>query len=102
MTGVQTCALPIYLTLNIKYYINSDQFEVGGNVNRKGREELVSTFLRGQIGAGKDDSKPNEKDTYNTQLKWYPENDRIEVRSDTGNKGLRDGILVHYLKNLNK
>jgi len=91
-----------HLTLDIQYHINSDQFEVGGNVNREGREELVSTFLKGQMGSGKNDSKPNEQDTYKIRLKWYPENDRIEVWGDTGNKGLRDGILMHYLKNLDK
>ncbi len=87
-----------YLTLDLRYDINSDQFKVGGNVNRNGITELVETFLRGQMGAGKDDSKPNEKDVYHIQLRWYPENDRIEVSCDTGNKGLRDGILMLYLR----
>lgn len=91
-----------HLTLDIKFNITSDQFEVGGNVNREGQKELVEAFLSEQIGAGKDDSKPNKQDTYHIQLKWYPENDRIVVSSDTGNKGLRDGLLLHYLKNLEK
>ena len=88
------------LTLNIRYHLDSDKFEVEGDVSREGCGELVETFLRGQIGAGKDESEPNEQDIYNIGLRWYPENDKIEVSSDTGNKGLRDGILMHYLQSL--
>jgi len=91
-----------HLTLDIKYYVESDKFEVGGNVNRRGQEELVEAFLRGQMGAGEDKSKPIIRDTYKIQLKWYPENDDIEVRSNMGNKGLRDGILLKYLRDLSK
>ena len=39
---------------------------------------------------------------YHIRLEWYSENDRIKVSSDTGNKGLLEGILMHYLKNLDK
>ncbi len=88
------------LTLNIKYNSKSHKFRVEGNVKEKGQYELVETFLRGQIGAGEDKSTPNKKDNYNIELKWYPQNDKIEVKSDTGNKGLRDGILMYFLKNL--
>ena len=89
-----------YLTLDIRYHINSDQFEVGGNVNREGQSGLVETFLRGQIGAGEDKSEPNKQRVYNIRLRWYSEDDVIESSSDTGTKGLRDGILMRFLKSL--
>lgn len=89
-----------YLTLDIIYNVNNDKFEIKGDVNKRGQEELISNVLREQIGNGRDDKKAIERETYHIQLKWYPENDTIEVSSDTGNKGLRDGILMHYLKNL--
>ena len=91
-----------YLVLDIKYDIKKDSFEVSGDVNKEGREEIVDTFLRGQMGKGEDKSKVNERDVYHIQMKWYPQNDNIEVQYDTGNKGLRDGILMHYLGSLNK
>lgn len=86
-----------YLTLDIKYTLSTDQFEFGGNVTEDGRHELVETFIRGQIGAGKDKSKPDDREVYHITFKWYPENNKIEVSSDTGNKSLRDGILIHFL-----
>ena len=89
-----------HLTLDIKFYIKCGKFETGGNVSEEGREELVATFLRGQMGAGEDYSNPEKRDVYHIQLKWYPEDDTIAVKSDTGNKGLRDGILLHYLQTL--
>jgi len=88
--------------LDIKFHVNEDQFEVGGNVSEEGRTEIVENFLRSQIGAGKDNSKPNEKDIYQIQLIWYPRDDTTEVSSDTGNKSLRDGILLHYFESLGK
>lgn len=91
-----------HLTLDIQYNIKNDKFEVKSDINKEGRKELIETFLRGQIGAGKDYSKPNKEDVYRIQLKWYPENDKIEVSTNTGNKGLRDGILMHFLKEIDK
>ena len=91
-----------YLVLDIKYDIKKDSFEVSGDVNKEGQEEIVDTFLRGQMGKGEDKSKANERYVYHIQMKWYPQNDDIEVQYDTGNKGLRDGILMHYLSSLNK
>lgn len=87
-----------YLTLDLHYYVNSDKFKVGGNVNEEGQKEIVETFLRDQVGAGEDKRTPDKRDSYHIELKWYPENDRIEASSDTGNDSLRDGILMRYLR----
>ncbi len=91
-----------YLTMNIRYNIRKDKFEINGDVAPKGQYELVETFLRSQVGAGEDKSKLNRKEAYNIQFKWYPDRDLIEVSSDTGNKALRDGILLFLLGNLKK
>jgi hypothetical protein len=91
------------LELNIMYDVKKDEFEVKGDVNKEGEREIIENFLRQQIGAGRDkrklDMKSIKKD-YNIRLTWYPENDRIDSASDTGNLGLRDGILKHYLEKL--
>ena len=47
-----------------------------------------------------DDRPPNEYDVYPICFRWYPDNDDIVVSSDTGNKGLRDGILYRVLEKL--
>ena len=86
-----------YLTLNIEYDLNTNKFKVSGDINEKGRKELVEAFLSSQVGAGIDKNKPNELDKYHIQLKWYPNQDDIQITTNTGNKGLRDGILMYYL-----
>ena len=91
---------PDFHTLNLRYSPNGDQFEVKGDLNREGQSELVETFLRTQIGRGKDNRNANRQENYNIQLKWYPADDKIEVNDDTGNKGLRDGILMRFLSTL--
>ena len=53
------------------------------------------------MGAGEDKSKANKLDIYHIALDWYPYLDRIESTSDTGNRGLREGILGRFLDTLN-
>lgn len=89
------------LELEVLYDLKKNKFETRGDVNQEGARELVETFLRGQIGAGKDEREPAKREVYTIQLRWYPSDDRIEVNSDTGNKSLRDGLLLNYLRSLN-
>lgn len=86
--------------LEIKYTIETGKAEFGGNLKKNARKELIEAFLTGQIGAGEDKTPPEERETYSIRLEWFPEDDRIEVGSNTGNKGLRDGILLQILKNM--
>ena len=48
-----------------------------------------------------DNSKANRRDVYHITLKWDPQQDDICISDDTGNKGLRDGILMDFLRQLN-
>ncbi len=90
-----------YFTLNISHNIKKKNFKLDGDIkDRDSQEELIDTFLRNQIGAEKDKSNPNIRKEYSIQLRWYPRDDIIKVSSNTGNKGLRDGILLYALKNL--
>lgn len=88
------------LTLNVIYHVKDDRYEARGNVKPEFQEEIVSTFLRGQIGKGKDGRQYSKRKVYNIQLKLYPRDDRIEATSDTGNDSLRDGLLIGFLKSL--
>lgn len=89
-----------YLTMDITYQVKDGHFDIAGDVNEQGQSTLIETFLHSQLGRGVDDSKPNEQDVYHITFKWYPEDDTIRVASDTGNKGLRDGILISLLHKL--
>lgn len=89
-----------YLSLSIAYYIKDGKFDISGDVKKEKQADLIIEFLRGQIGKGIDISKANERDVYHIELRWYPENDRIECMYDTGNKGLREGILKDIVSRL--
>ena len=88
------------LTMQIEYDIRDRSFKINGDVKESAYEELISEFLRGQIGAGADYLEPNIKDVYNITLQWHPNNDQFRISGNTGNKGLRDGILMDILSQL--
>ncbi len=84
-------------TLNIEYDFKTSKSKITGDVKKENRSDIIATFLSLQTGKGKDESKANEKDVYKISIRWYPEGDKFEATYDTGNKGLRDGILYHVL-----
>lgn len=93
------------LTLTIDFTIGEeneeDTFELGGTIKKEGAAEIIESWLRSQMGAGADSSEPKQRKTYHLEIDWYPSNDRFVCRSDCGNKGLRDGLLLYVLKELN-
>lgn len=89
-----------FLTLDMTYHIDNGRVEISGDVREECRSNLIVEFLRGQIGAGADSRPAIEREQYHIRLKWHPHLDRFEVSDDTGNKGLRDGILYGVLRTL--
>jgi hypothetical protein len=85
------------LTMRVKYHLKEDRFEVEGDIKPEKYRNIVSSFLSSQMDEGEDKRKANELEVYCIKLTWYPHTDRIESRSNTGNLGLRDGILLHFL-----
>ena len=85
--------------MTITYDINNDIFTITGNA--KNPVNIISNFIRTQIGQGEDLSIPNKKEIYTINIKLYPSNDTFIVSDDCGNNGLRDGILLKYLSNEN-
>ena len=65
-------------------------------------QNVVEGFLRGQVGAGKDESPPNEQDVYHIRIEVDLSFDIFTSRHDCGNLGLRDGILLHFAKTLDE
>jgi hypothetical protein len=88
------------LVMNINYNIKKGSFKITGNVNTVGQKIILETFLESQIGAGADKSKPNTKEVYNIRFNVDLSYDNIKVSSDTGNKSLRDGILLKVYSKL--
>ncbi len=86
-----------FLYMDIEYNIKTDEHKITGSLNDEGKISILETFIMGQTGQGVDKTPSNIRDVYNIRLKWYPENDDIVATYDTGNKGLRDGILMYLL-----
>ena len=93
-----------YLTMDIEFNMKSRTSIINGDMKEEVYEEIIeeviSDFLIRQMGKGADDREPNEQDIYHITLRWYPANGDFKVGSDTGNKGLRDGILSYILTQL--
>jgi len=86
-----------HLTLDIAYDVRKGTAEFSGNVERKYWGGLIYEFLKKQAEVGLDSCLPNERDVYHIRLQWLPNNKDIRVKDDTGNRELRDGILMVVL-----
>jgi len=86
------------VTLDVIWNAKKDTYTFGGNARPEARYEIISGFLRWQMGAGRDTRKPNRRDVYKIRLKLYTENDEYVVSHNTGNLGFRDGILLSALE----
>ncbi len=85
------------LTMVITYNLTKDEFAYSGTVKPELVKDMVSEFLRSQMGKGADDRPPNEIDEYVIQLGLDLSFDRVSCTDNCGNKGLREGILMRFL-----
>jgi hypothetical protein len=94
------------LTLTIDFTIgdngNKDRFVLGGSIKPEGAVTIIETWLHSVMGDGPDGSDENKLQTYHIEIDWRPSDDNLTIRSNCGNKGLRDGILMYVLKELTK
>lgn len=89
------------LFLDIEYDVKTDKVKVANtNIKTEALPEILEAYLHTQMGAGKDERKPEEREQYHIRLELDLDGDVFTSYSDTGNKGLRDGILMHALQQL--
>jgi hypothetical protein len=86
------------LFVEIKHTISTDTYTYKTNIKKESVSDIVSEFLRGQIGQGADKSKVNKQDTYTIRITVDLSYDTFRCIHDCGNLGLRDGILMYFLK----
>ena len=89
--------------LNIKVVFpigNPAGFKIETDVKDERVAELISDFLREQIGAGADSTPPDERDLYTIHLQLDLDGDVWYCKHDCGNLGLRDGILMDVMRRL--
>ncbi len=82
----------------VKYNLEADTAIITTNLKRGKVKEFIQEYLATQIGAGEDKSQPNSKKEYEIRIECDLNGDIFRVHSDTGNKGLREGILLHVLQ----
>ena len=77
-----------------------DKSFIKTNLKPEAIEEILSEWVRSQMGAGKDTSEPNQQIVYNITILLDLSCDNFSTSSDTGNKSLTCGIVMWVLKNL--
>ena len=85
----------LFMTITLDFPTNRLSYK--GNVKEEQVKDLVSKFLRLQIGKGADDSKTNEIDLYEITIFLDLSFDNFSCKHNCGNLGLRDGILMSFL-----
>lgn len=86
--------------MTIRFDTRTDKAEITSNIKDEMRAEVLSDFLRSQMGGGKDKSPANKKDVYEISLVLDLTDDSYRCSHDCGNKGLREGILMSVLQGL--
>ncbi len=86
------------LYLKLVFDINNGEFDVDTNIKSDKINDIVADFLRTQMGAGVDKSEANKLDKYKIILKVDLSDDSFRVTHNCGNLGLRDGILMEFLR----
>lgn len=104
--------------LDITYNLNTDKFTLDGNVNEEYHAELLENYLQdecyGNVGemyniGGKTTEEAlgtsveaNEKDIYHIIIGLTISGDTYSVACNTGDRGLRVGIVMNLLGQLSK
>ena len=87
-----------HLFIDLEYDINQDTHKIRTNIRKDLVYDTLSTFLSTQIGQGADKRKANERDIYHIRIGLDLTDDIFTISDDTGNKGLRDGILLAIIR----
>ena len=88
------------LKILIDYDLIRDSFCINGNVKMSRVGDLVTEFLKTQVGAGEDNRKAETKDLYKIDILLDLSQDIFRCSSNCGNLGLREGILLRLINRL--
>jgi hypothetical protein len=88
----------IRLTFPIK---EPDKFKIKTNAKPEHVGDLIGEFVRCQLGQGEDKSPASELDEYHIDISIDLTDDTWSSSHDTGNLGLRDGILMDVMQRIN-
>ena len=88
--------------VSLKHNVTRELYGVFTDMNVEGAKGVVEAFLSTQIGQGVDNNEANDLDICTVKLRCDLAYDIFFCTDDCGNRGLRDGVLVFFLKTLEK
>lgn len=86
--------------VEIRHNMKTGEFHRETNVKDDKVSEVLEEYIRSQMGAGKDSTPPEMRDEYTVRIGLDLSDDSFQVSSNTGNRSLRDGIVIAYLQQL--
>lgn len=89
--------MPSQLYIDILYNIKDNKYEIDTNIKKDEIKNIISNFLRSQIGQKSDTNEFKTKEIYKILINLDLSCDRFTCKYDCGNIRLRDGILLNYL-----
>jgi len=89
----------IVINFNMK---ESKKISIKTNAKEEAVEGILENWIRSQLGAGKDTNKIKEREEYEIVIKLDLDGDVFHTSSDTGNKSLTCGLVMHVFSNLKK
>lgn len=84
--------------INLKWDSKTGDFKMDSNA--KDPKDLILQFIHTQLGEGEDPTPREEHDLYEIHLELDLSHDVFRTTHNCGNKGLRDGILLHYAESM--
>lgn len=87
------------LYIDITYPINTpDKYEIKTNIKSEKVKDTLCEYIQGIFGRGGKDSRiAKELDVYHITIEVDLSDDSFIVKSDTGNTGLTDGIIMDVI-----
>jgi hypothetical protein len=91
------------LTIKLQYNVKTDEYKCETDIKQEHLPEILSDFLRTQMGLGPDDRPAKELEIYEIILTLDLANcDAFHLTSNTGNDGLTTGLILDYFQRISK
>ena len=88
------------LSINIDYDVIGDLFWYETNIKEEELLDVLDDYLRSKMGSGGDNSPIEEHDLYTITIYIDLGFDRFTIGSNCGNKGLREGLVMGFMKRI--
>ena len=88
------------LFIAIDYDVIGNETCYSSNIKKERVKDILLDYIRFQIGAGKDKTPREEHDLYEITIYLDVAMDIFSTKSNCGNKGLRDGIIMYLIQEL--